>query len=187
MARRPPPRNLPPSSEPWGRDVDQRLMDLETLQSAGNQATQNTLSSLNASLTQLGNQLNTLASTTYVVSNMFTVQSWNGVVSATGDLPALTFPLSGTAFLASGSCGAAGTSSCSITLEVRPTNIALPTFTFATLNCNFMGGGAGAYVQITNLTPQPLEYSDGLIVPKVTSVTAGVPMNISIRVIAANI
>lgn len=185
MTRRPPPRNLPPNAEPWGRDVDRRIMDLETAQSTSAQATQNTLSSLNSSLLLLGTQLNTIATTADTLSNLFSVQTLTTSVSSAGDLSTLTLPGYGTAFLASGTV-LSGTSSsyCQVDLEVRPGG-ALPVFLFATLEFNLMGGGAGSYVQISNLTPQPLAYSNGSIVPRVTSVTGTI--EISLRVISANI
>lgn len=191
MARRPPPRNLPPSSEPWGRDVDQRLMDLETRQSAGSQATQNTLSSLNSGLIQLGNNLTTLAGTVAVVDGLFTVNGLDNLsLSTTGDKTPIDMTGDGgtafpTAFLASGTVlsGTTGASAV-VDLEVRGSGGGMPTFLLARLTFNLPGGGAGSWVEVSNVTPQPLNYSNNIVIPRVT--TAGA-LSVALRVVAINI
>lgn len=57
----PPRRNLPPDAEPWGRWVEGLLLEQNSLTASNGQSINNTLRGVNASLQQLGNQIQTLS------------------------------------------------------------------------------------------------------------------------------
>ena len=62
MPGKPPPRNLPPDSERWGRWVEEGVRSLEQSDLETSQGVTNALNGLTATLGQLSGQISTLAS-----------------------------------------------------------------------------------------------------------------------------
>ena len=83
---RPPPRNLPPASDAWGRDVENRLMELDQRQRQTDQSTTNNNLGLGGSLGQLSNQVQDLTAAQITLTDLVGTQlaARGGSTSASG-------------------------------------------------------------------------------------------------------
>lgn len=77
----PPRRNLPPDAEPWGRWVEGLLLTQNQAGEANGQSINNTLRGVNASLQQLGNQIQTLSAQQADITALLSNQVEFGVAS----------------------------------------------------------------------------------------------------------
>lgn len=144
----PPRRNLPPDAEPWGRWVEGLLLAQNQSAEANGQSINNTLRGVNASLQQLGNQIQTLSAQQADITTLLSDQ----VTGATGynrialDNP--TFPSTLTNYALVTLIVPTGYTKASI---IAISSVDLWTFSITTIDMRTMIGGSTSDVSTLDI------------------------------------